>query len=140
MEYKNSLQWIGRATIITLATVLFLSIFEPEPGIPITMVIGVLMILVIIGLLANEVYQATQYRVFNKLFNKMLGLDKTLFISSMYRIMSEAERDTVINNLVALSDRRWNKFLRFCEVNHPFRFDEFSKDIIKDIEMVRALK
>lgn len=142
MEYKNSLRWIGLATIITLATVLFLSIFEPEPGFPgiPSMFIGVSMILAIIGLLTNEVYQANQYRVFNKLFSQMIELGNPLFRGSMYRRQTEAERDAVINKLVALSDNRWNKFLVFCEDVHPFRFSEFDHDIIKDIEMVRALK
>jgi len=63
-----------------------------------------------------------------------------LFSYDMYRFLTDSERDDVINRLVGLSDGTWDKFLKFAENNHRFKFEEFDKSIIRDIEMVRALK
>lgn len=143
MEYKNSLRWIACATIVSLVTVLALYVFESEPGflgIPISKILVTIMTSAIIGLVVNEFYNANQYRILNRLSCQLLELDNPPFTENLYRRLSEEERDDLIKNLVTLSDRKWNKFLKFCEDIHPYRFSEFDQDIIKDIEMLRALK
>jgi len=129
------------AMLLTSIVVSVVAAFTESGEFPLTWIGAYFIGTVMVCLVAYEIYSAAQYRYFEQLFSEMISLKTPhLFSYDMYRFLTDSERDDVINRLVGLSDGTWDKFLKFAENNHRFKFEEFDKSIIRDIEMVRALK
>jgi hypothetical protein len=137
--------WGGVALIITIvvcATFIYqITKIGDYAEYPKTIIGFYLLISSIAGLVVHEVYGAVQYRYFELLFSEMMSMyNPPIFSHDMHRALTETERDDVIERLVGLSDKNWDRFLEFVRERHYFRFEEFNQNIIRDIEMVRALK
>jgi hypothetical protein len=129
------------AMLLTSIVVSVVAAFTGSGEYPLTWIGAYFIGTVMVCLVVYEIYAAAQYRYFERLFGEMVRLQTpSLFSYDMYRFLTDSERDDVINRLVGLSDGEWDKFLEFSEEKHYFKFEELDKSIIRDIEMVRALK
>ena len=129
------------AMLLTSIVVSVMAAFTGSGEYPLTWIGAYFLGTVMVCLVVYEIYAAAQHRYFEQLFGEMVSLKTPeLFSYDMYRFLTDSERDDVINRLVGLSEGNWDKFLKFAETQHCFKFAELDKSIIRDIEMVRALK
>ncbi len=126
---------VGLASILlTGIVVLIAAAFTEQGEFPLTQAGACFLGIIAVGLMIHEAYSGYRWRDFNRMYIELRAAEQGS------RLLTETQRDSLINELVVMSDNTWIDFLNHCMDVNEFWFRDASPGIIMDIEMLRALK
>jgi len=129
----------GLAAIALTCIAVLIAAAVTEPGrYPLTQMGACFLCTVAVGLVAHELHAGYWCRKFESLYGLMVEMELTRTTNTI--ILTEKERDAAIGKFVAMSDNKWYDYLDHCRNLHEHSYNKFEQVVLKDIEMLRALK